>query len=260
MRPSHLFGLAAALVVSLTFALRTASADPRPFTFVYDTYPEGKGRLEYEQWVTVENGKPSEHGYNAVRLRHEFEYGVTENLDVSLYVADWRYERSKDFTGTRYEQSGVEVIYYLSNPATDAFGAALYAEADVGDRDAEFEGKLLLQKDFGRWTVAYNLILETEVEGLVRHDDGHTSVEGELAHALGVSYSVTPHLRMGGELLVESVYADWARYEGTQAFIGPNVSYTFNEHAWLAFTPLFQVTNREDEPKIQARFLFGYEF
>src|SRR5215217_346172 len=119
MRPSRLFGLAAVLVVSATFAVPTASADPRPFTFVYDTYPEGKGQLEYEQWFTAENGKPSDHGYNAFRLRHEFEYGVTENFDLSVYVANWRYEDSKEFTGTRYENSGIEGILYLSNPTTD---------------------------------------------------------------------------------------------------------------------------------------------
>lgn len=259
MRHSHLFGLAAALVVSTTFVVQTASADPRPFTFVYDTYPEGKGNVEIEQWLTVENGKPSDHGYNAFRSRTEFEFGVAENFDLSVYVANWRYEDSKEFTGTRYENSGIEAILYLTNPATDFVGIGLYGEVEVGEESAEFEGKLLIHKDFGPWTVAYNLILETAVDGIFNTRE-ENEVEGELSHALGVSYAVTPKLRLGGELLVESVYADWSVYEGTQVFLGPNVSYTFNEHAWLTFTPMFQLTNREDEPKFLGRFIFGYTF
>src|SRR4051794_27576065 len=116
MRLPLLSGFAAGLVVFTTFAPQTVRADPRPFTFVYDTYPVGKGNGEYEQWLTYEHKKEDDSGYNALRLRHEFEFGLADNFDLSVYVASWRYEDSKEFTGTQFESSSIEGILYLSNP------------------------------------------------------------------------------------------------------------------------------------------------
>jgi len=246
-------------LVAFTFFAAFASADPRPFTFTYDTYPEGKGNVEFEQWLTWENGKPSEHGANAFRLREEFEFGLADNFDLSVYVANWRYEDARDFTGTRYESSGVEGILYLSNPVTDPVGVALYGEVDIGEHDADFEGKLLLHKDIGPWTLAYNFILETEIEGIFSNKE-ENEVDGVLGHALGVSYSLTPKLRVGAEVTVESLYGNWSKYEGTTVYAGPTVAYTFNDHAWIAVTPAFQLTNTEDEPKFQGRVIFGWQF
>lgn len=255
MRFIHALGLVSGLIVSAG----VARADPRPFTFTYDTYPEGKGNVEYEQWVTFENGKLSELGYKAVKLRHEFEIGVADNFDLSVYVANWRYEDSKEFSGTRYESSGVEGILYLSNPVTDFVGSALYAEVEIGEHEVEFEGKILLQKDIGNWTFAYNFILETEVEDIF-NDKEESDVDGVIGHAFGVSYSIDPKLRLGAELTVESLYGNWSNYEGTTAYAGPTVSYTINEHGWVAFTPMFQLTNEADEAKFAARLLFGWQF
>src|SRR3954468_12994709 len=103
MRPSRLFGLAAVLVVSATFAVQPASADPRPFTFVYDTYPEGKGNWEYEQWATWRHGIGNDNGANRVDFRHEFEVGLTDNFDISVYVPTWHWEDSADHTGTHFD-------------------------------------------------------------------------------------------------------------------------------------------------------------
>ena len=49
-----------------------------------------KGTLELENWVTWKSRRG--HGYDgsdSLDFRHEFEYGVTDRLQVSLYVADW---------------------------------------------------------------------------------------------------------------------------------------------------------------------------
>src|SRR3954464_9268790 len=101
-----------AALVAFTFFATFASADPRPFTFTYDTYPEGKGNLEYEQWVTWENHRPDDHGFNRFDFRHEFEYGVADNFDISLYVASWNYEDSRERRGTRFDSASVEGILY----------------------------------------------------------------------------------------------------------------------------------------------------
>src|SRR3954464_9689396 len=135
---------ACVVAASLLFIASIAHADPRPFTFTYDTYPEGKGNFEYEQYVTWRHDS----GFDRFDLRHEFEFGVADNFDISIYVANWRYEDSNERKGAHYDSSGVEGILYLSNPVTDFIGSGLYAEFNVGDGTLEFEQKLLLQKDW----------------------------------------------------------------------------------------------------------------
>ncbi|HUQ72705.1 MAG TPA: hypothetical protein VM165_24475, partial [Planctomycetaceae bacterium] len=68
-----------ALSIGLLLSLATvASADPRPWTFTYDTYAAGKGNWEFEQWVTWETRKKDEKGYDRFVFREEIEYGVAD--------------------------------------------------------------------------------------------------------------------------------------------------------------------------------------
>src|SRR5215211_5866340 len=123
--------LSAVAVAAAGFA-SVASADPRPFTFVYDTYPEGKGEIEYEQWSTWRHGLGNDNGANRVDFRHEFEFGITDSFDLAVYVPNWHWEDSAERTGTRFDSVGMEAIVYLSNPVTDKIGSGLYFEMNVG--------------------------------------------------------------------------------------------------------------------------------
>ena len=237
----------------------TVLADPRPFTFSNDTYPVGKGDWEYEQWVTWQTHKESETGYDRVQLRHEFEFGLADNFDLAVYLPSWNYEDSEEHSGTQFESIDVEGIVYLSNPATDAFGFGLYNEIKAGEDELEFEQKILVQKDVGKWIFLYNLILETEIEGVFKGDE-ENEIEGVLAHTLGVSYAVAPGWFLGAEGIVESVFDDWSEYEHTTVYAGPAVSYQGNDRFWATVTPVYQLTDTEDEPDFQLRLIFGLMF
>jgi hypothetical protein len=53
------------------------------WTYTTDLTPMGHG--EFEQWVTARWEK--EHGrYGVIDFREEFEYGVTDNFQVALYL------------------------------------------------------------------------------------------------------------------------------------------------------------------------------
>jgi len=255
--------------VALLASLATLSyADPRPWTFTYDTYSEGKGNAEFEQWVTWNTHKSTEHGYDLFQFREEIEYGLTDNFDISIYAPSWNYEDSKDRKGTRYDSVGVEGILYLSKP-TDIVGAALYSEINVGEagREFEFEEKLLLHKDIGRWSFAYNLVLETEIER-EKNDEGEreNEVTGILGHTVAAAYSVNKNWRLGGELVIESSYEDWSRYEDTTVYAGPSINYVGNGvpgtkmNWWVTVTPAFQLSSVDDEPDFIVRMIAGLEF
>lgn len=256
VRVPGLLGFAAGLVVFATIA----TADPRPFTFTSDTYAEGKGQWEFEQWATFQTHKDSDGGYNAIDFREEIEVGVADNVDLAFYLPNWRYEDSKEQDNLRFESVGGEVIVYFTNPVTDPIGLGLYNEVNVGEDTLEFETKLLVQKDVGKWIFAYNLVAETELEG-VFDDDEENEVGGELKNTFGAAYAITPGVLLGAEAFVECEFEDWSEYEGTHVFAGPVVSFQNLGNFWFTVTPTFLLTQGDDdEPDFQLRLIAGYVF
>jgi hypothetical protein len=152
----------------------------------------------------------------------------------------------------------VEGIVYLSNPVTDVVGIGLYAEAKIGEDSLGFENKLLVQKDVGKWVFLYNLVLETELEGVFGEDENE--VEGEIAHTFGATYAIAPGLFLGAEGIVETVYEDWSEYEGTTVYAGPAFSYQRNERFWFTLTPTYQLTDNEDEADFNVRLIAAIQF
>ncbi|HEX8913382.1 MAG TPA: hypothetical protein VF796_13560 [Humisphaera sp.] len=245
----------AVFVGSSTVAL----ADARPFTFTYDTYAVGKGGFEYEQWAEWQTHKPGEHGYDRFDFRHEFEFGITDYFDLAIYLPSWHYEDSKELKGTKFDSVDIEAIVYLSNPRKDPLGVGLYAETKIGEDELELEFKLLLQKDWGKWVFAYNLVLETAIEGAF-DSKAENEVEGELKHVFGVSYALTPKVLVGAEAVVESVYADWSVYEHTTVWAGPAISYQPTDKFFITATAMYQFTDTQDEPDWRLRVIAGFSF
>jgi hypothetical protein len=256
--------LAGLVALGCGFATLPVAASPRPFTFSYTTYPMAKGDFEYEQWATWQHHTAEDSGFDRLALRHEFEFGLADNFTLGLYLPNWSYEDSAEHAGSHFDSVGAEGILYLMNPVTDPIGLGLYSEINVGEEEIEFEYKLLLQKDVGDWSFVYNLVLETEVEGAFGAE-GDNEVEGVLGHTIGINYSASPGFKIGGELVIESEYEDWSDYEGTVVYGGPVISYLGGKIGndvdwWITVTPMFQLTNHDDEPDFQLRTILGFEF
>jgi hypothetical protein len=255
-------GLVGAVIVGVFSGF--AVADPRPFTFSNDTYPMGKGDWEYEQWITFSGEAEDNASAKAFVFRHEFEFGVADNFDLAIYFPEWAIEKDDDDWDTEFEGGSLEAIVYLSNPVTDFVGIGLYGEIGVGEDELEFEQKLLVQKDIGNWIFLYNLVIETELEHVFEKDE-ETEVEGVLEHTFGVSYAIASGWLLGGELIIASEYEDWEEYEGTTAYAGPVISYQGGQIGeeggwWVTVTPTMQITNKDEEPDLVARMLFGISF
>ena len=248
---------AAALVASAT----VASADPRPFTFSNDTYPMGKGDFEFEQWATWEHHTDEDPGHNRIVFREELEFGVADNFDLAVYLPTWSYEDTDEDDGLKFQSVDVEAIVYLSNPVEDVVGFGIYNEAKIGEESLGFETKLLLQKDVGNWVFAYNLVLETEIEGIFHGAEDENEIEGELKHTFGVAYALTEGIFVGAEAVVESEYEDWSEYEGTSVYAGPVVSVQNLGPVWITATPAFLLTQEDEgEPDLEFRVIVGYQF
>jgi hypothetical protein len=112
-------------LVAISFFLfpAPAIADPKPFTFVEDAYPAGQGEIEYEQWVTFQSHTAEDHGFKKVFFFNEFELGLTDNIDLDLYLGNFSYEDSNNRAGLAYDSSSIELYYYFTNPVTDLWAS-----------------------------------------------------------------------------------------------------------------------------------------
>src|SRR5437867_12753439 len=73
------------------FCLNGAWADYRRFTYSYEPEVLPARGMEFEQWITLRSqrtsgGEVKQGNYNLWELREEFEYGVTYDYSVSLYL------------------------------------------------------------------------------------------------------------------------------------------------------------------------------
>ena len=66
-------------------ATTDVSADDRRFTYTYEATTSPKGSWEFEQWLTWKGY----HDGDTFDFRHELEYGITDNLQIGLYLSDW---------------------------------------------------------------------------------------------------------------------------------------------------------------------------
>ncbi len=250
-------GLAAVCVgVAQLCLAESLEAGARRFTYVYEATTAAPGTFEFETWATLKTSPRQERDFNAVDFRHEIEFGITEHLQAALYVADWGYrdDPGAHEHGFSYQDSALELIYNLTNPTTDLLGLALYGEIRGGPEELELESKVILQKNLGRFVIAYNGTLEAKWEG-----DGLDERGGELAQSLGVSYEISPAFLVGAELLHEIDLPDWSEAEDSVVYGGPNISYR-RGNWWATLTPLVQLTDIASEVDVQTRLIFGFSF
>ena len=232
----------------------SAFAGARHFTFIYEAMTSAPGSVEMENWMTWgRTSNPTRS--DEVAFRHELEFGVTNNFQASVYLADWFYARDAEHSGFTYSDSAVELIYNFTNPVIDPIGLSVYEEIKVGDRVFELESKLIAQKNMGPWIVAYNATLEAVWEG-----EHWRSRSGEFQQALGLSREISPRLSVGVELLHEFIFNDWRDTERIRnLFVGPNMSY--RRGRWfVTVTALAQATSTPGEADFQLRTIFGTGF
>ena len=240
--------LSAALVLAIS-----AEAGSRRFTYSYETTTMAKGAMELETWATWKTQQADEPGLERFDIRHEFEYGVTDRLQLAFYFVDWRYDDAPGGNKTEFRDVAVEAIYNLTDPNTTPFGSALYGEIKGSDDFIELEAKLLLQKNLGAWMLVYN------IGGEIAWEDDYQNDEAELFQTAGVSYSINPCWSVGAELLHEIAVPDVETLGDNGVFVGPNVAWRHNRCS-LSLTGLWQVTSLAGEPDFQLRTLFSVDF
>jgi len=261
------------IVLAAIFAVLTAQSQDRVFTSTYQSNVLNQGQKELEVWSTLGTGR--QNFYRGLNHSLEFEIGLGSKLQTAFYL---NYGYNKEITPV----NGVDVLnantsysfanewkLKLSDPVADKLGSAVYLEYNLAPDETELEGKIILDKQVGRFTHAFNLSGEL-VSGKSFVPEG-SKLKAVSEHELNLelnyslSYKINEKWFAGIELMNENVIAQ-NTLEKSILTAGPVISYT-GEGFWINFSLMPQLTdlkagrrNTTDDDGLQARLIFSYAF
>ena len=258
------------MIFLLGTGFRTADANERKFTYVYESSVLPADAREIEVWNTVRGGK--DYFFRALDQRIEFEFGAGGGLMGSFYLnAQSTYAGSPDSAANGIGPStsfsvSTEWKYKLSDRTADPVGFAVYGELTLGPSATELEGKLIFDRQLGPLLAAGNIVLDREWETTITGGNAVTGAETELELDAGLSWALYDNLSFGAEAFVRNVYED-AGLAHASLYGGPNISYT-SENWWITWTWIPQVrsfkgaTNGrldlDEFERMQSRLLFSF--
>jgi uncharacterized protein DUF6662 len=260
--------------LAATLAFQSASGTERIFTYSYEPETMPEGGMEFEQWVTLRSRRTKAVGqenFNLWEIRQEFEYGISDNYTLSLYLnsssESFRDNAGQDQSSFHFDGISLENRYMVLNPADHKVGLALYLEPRFAGDEAEIEERIILGQRHGNWKWAFNLTHATEWS-----DNLHTT-EGEVEASLGITRELGKHWYLGLEARDHNEIPDYRHWENTALFAGPVVSYR-QENWWATLTVMPQIygqnyignpdNNRwlelEGHERVNIRLIFGVSF
>jgi hypothetical protein len=211
----------------------SALGTERLFTYTYEPETMPQGAFEFEQWVTWRAGRNATVGqkdFNLWQFREEFEYGVTDNYTVSLYLNSQQTYFKTPGAGTtsdyRFTGVSLENKYLILNPAEHPVGLALYLEPTYDGENAELEQKIILGQRYGDWKWALNLTHATEWE------NNFNETEGEVEVSFGLTRNLNSRWSIGFEARDHNELPEYKEWENTAFYLGPVANYRLNR--WWA--------------------------
>ena len=233
-------------LVALVALPRVAVANPRPLPFTYTAQTLPEGEVELEQYVDMTPVKALEIPSGevapilATALQTEFEYGITDKLELGLYASFAPKPGSFAGVPDLLWKNGLKqrLRYRLADPGEWPVDIAVYGEVAEMQEEIEVEGKVILERRFGDLRIATNLWAEREFH-LDKPEQAWV-----LNPTLGMTYQVTPVVHPGLEGWMRVEFEDEEEEEagkpepprefnaGPHAYVGPTMLLSFGQFWW----------------------------
>ena len=215
----------------------------------YDTTKQGE--LEVALWNDMNFAEADNDGSFNSKHQIEFEYGVTDHLQLAYYevytwdrASDWERDAFKLEAKARFAEAGqwpLDVALYTE-----------YKNPD-GHRDLRSDGlenKVILSKTFGPWNVVGNFIFERQI---------NTHSDWEFEYTAGASYGVTSRTRIGLEVQQGLGTSEEFGFSDDRPFYLVSGIYTSpTPHVRVLVGPAFGLTRVSDD--LQLKSLVEIEF
>jgi hypothetical protein len=217
------------------------SADRRSYVWTYEYHTMPKGMAEIEYYVNTDVPDTSDSGINTWKHQVELEYGITDRWDVSMYQV-FKQNNNDDTSEFEYEGFKVRTRYRLGESGLYPLDTLLYLEWIRNDDFSEsnvLEGKLVLAKDIQRINLAYNQIIEQEVDG----------GKPEHEYAAGASIEISPAFRLGLE--------SKGSYTDDKYYLGPTISWG-QEKFWVSLGIAWGLNDRSSD--FTSQMILGIPF
>ena len=249
-------GMISLFLLSIFSLNENAFAHARNYVWTeeYKTLPKNTFESESRVAFKVPHGQQSNE--NTIEYQEELEYGITDHWNIAHYEfwktknqagVDDNGEPLKD--STTYEGFKFETKYRLGEKGKFWLDPLLYLELETDVREEhrnnKLEGKIVLSKDFGKFNVAYNQIMESELDR-----GGRTEHE----YRVGASYEIFSGMHAGGELVGNYWKPSSNRNEIS---IGPTLAYEA-KYFWIASGIALGANHEADD--FQARIILGITF
>jgi len=228
--------VASVLVVFGAFSPANAKANPRPlpFTYIYETLSEGDAEIEqYVDMTPVRaySASGNRTWYAASQYQTEFEYGITNRLELGLYITLVPSDSAYSLTPTMPEGNGVKQRLHYRLGETDQWplDIALYGELSENQREVEIEAKIIVQRHIGRLRIVANAWAEREF-------CFNGNREWVLNPTAGAVFEITPSVPPGIEYWMRAEYPDGSLPRvfnlGPHHFLGPTLLLQFGKLWW----------------------------
>ncbi|HVY37895.1 MAG TPA: hypothetical protein VHM31_08165 [Polyangia bacterium] len=164
----HLGAVAVAIAVASLAATARATPRPLPFTYIYETLPAGDAEIElYTDLTPLRLVDPSANPgtYLATQYQLEVEYGLTDRLELGLYLTLAPMDPGWSFAPAMPEGNGVKqrLRYRFADAGRWPVDLAVYGEVTENQREIELEAKVILQRRIGPVRLAANAWAEHEL-------------------------------------------------------------------------------------------------
>jgi hypothetical protein len=217
-----------------------ALGNPRALPFTYQHEQSEAGGMEIEQYIDFSpvRARPASSAsplwYGLTQFQTEFEFGLTDRLELGLYVTMVPAASSgiadipRGAEGTGLKQ---RLRYKLADTGAWPIDVALYGELVENEREVELEGKIILQRRFGLARLIANVTAEDEYY----YDGGHDLV---LNPSAGLTFELSPSVQPGIEWWMRAEYPqknapDPRPFElGPHQYLGPALLLQFGKLWW----------------------------
>ncbi len=210
-------------------------ADGRRYVWTYEYQTLHQGEAELESYTEFSHVDTDSGRLASTTLQYEYEIGMNDHFDVGIYQ---KFKQYHD-TPITYDGFKIRMRFRLGEKGRWPMDPLIYLEYkdNAAFNHSALETKLILARDFDKFNIALNPVLEFEF------DEDETDIEFE--YTAGMSYRFHPLFSLGLETKGNAENFYW----------GPTISHGKHD-LWFALGYLFPGSEDTGADRL-LRFIIG---